>query len=160
MAVPTLLAPAENHASVQMVLVTAENKERQVFRLIGSKTESLFLQRLNPRKISWTQVYRRMHKKGITEEVAKKRSRRTVKRQRDVVGATLEAIRDKRNQKPEVREAARLEALKAAKEKKRAEAAKKKAEKAKVTQVSNRGQQKISKQQARGVQAKASAKSR
>jgi len=73
-----------------------------------------------------------MHKKGITEEVAKKRSRRTVKRQRDVVGATLEAIRDKRNQKPEVREAARLEALKAAKEKKRAEAAKKKAEKAKV----------------------------
>lgn len=51
----------------------------QTFRFSGSKTESLFLQRKNPRKIAWTQVYRRMHKKGITEEVAKKRSRKNVK---------------------------------------------------------------------------------
>lgn len=51
----------------------------QTFRFAGSKSESLFLQRKNPRKIAWTQVYRRMHKKGITEEVAKKRSRKNVK---------------------------------------------------------------------------------
>ena len=53
----------------------------QVFRFIGSKSESLFLQRKNPRKISWTVVYRRMHKKGLAEEVAKKRSRKNVKAQ-------------------------------------------------------------------------------
>lgn len=53
----------------------------QVFRFIGSKSESLFLQRKNPRKISWTVVYRRMHKKGLAEEVAKKRTRKNVKAQ-------------------------------------------------------------------------------
>ncbi|CAJ0922415.1 16134_t:CDS:2 [Entrophospora sp. SA101] len=41
------------------------------YRFTGSKSESLFLQRLNPRKISWTVLYRRMHKKGITEEIDK-----------------------------------------------------------------------------------------
>src|SRR5579859_2065836 len=92
--------------------------DSKVFRFVGSKSESLFLQRKNPRKISWTQVYRRMHKKGITEEVAKKRTRRTVKHQRAIVGATWESIRAKRNQKPEVREAARAQAVREAKEKK------------------------------------------
>jgi large subunit ribosomal protein L24e len=32
---------------------------RQSFRFASSKNESLFLQRKNPRKIAWTQVYRR-----------------------------------------------------------------------------------------------------
>jgi hypothetical protein len=32
---------------------------RQTFRFVNSKSESLFLQRKNPRKIAWTQVYRR-----------------------------------------------------------------------------------------------------
>ncbi|OAX36398.1 hypothetical protein K503DRAFT_772565, partial [Rhizopogon vinicolor AM-OR11-026] len=65
--------------------------DSKVFRFASSKNSSLFLQRKNPRKIAWTQVYRRMHK-GITEEVAKKWSRRTVKHQRDIVGADLATI--------------------------------------------------------------------
>ncbi|RIB13829.1 ribosomal protein L24e [Gigaspora rosea] len=129
-------------------------QDNRIFRFVGSKTESLFLQRLNPRKISWTQVYRRMHKKGITEEIAKKRTRRTVKHQRAVVGASWEVIKAKRNQKPEMREAARAQALREAKEKKKQEQSKRKAEKAKVAQAASRGQPKISKQQARGAQAK------
>ncbi|RKP11208.1 ribosomal protein L24, isoform CRA_c, partial [Thamnocephalis sphaerospora] len=96
------------------------------FRLLNSKVESLFLQRKNPRKIHWTVVFRRMHKKGITEEVAKKRTRRTVKHQRAIVGASIDVIKAKRNQKPEVRAAARTEAIKKAKADK-AEKAKKKA---------------------------------
>ncbi|CAI2175607.1 11872_t:CDS:2, partial [Funneliformis geosporum] len=130
------------------------------YRFVGSKSESLFLQRKNPRKISWTTVYRRMHKKGITEEIAKKRTRRAVKHQRAVVGASWEAIKAKRNQKPEVREAARAEAVRESREKKKAEQAKRKAEKAKLAQVASRGASKISKQQARGAQQKVSAKSR
>ncbi|KAK3812303.1 MAG: hypothetical protein J3Q66DRAFT_378765 [Benniella sp.] len=102
------------------------------FRFVNGKTKSLFLQRKNPRKISWTVLFRRMHKKGISEEVAKKRTRRTVKHQRAVVGASWEAIRAKRNQKPEVRAAARAAALRDGKEKKKADESKKKAEKAKV----------------------------
>ncbi|RIA94466.1 ribosomal protein L24e-domain-containing protein [Glomus cerebriforme] len=134
--------------------------DNRVFRFVGSKSESLFLQRKNPRKISWTQVYRRMHKKGITEEVAKKRTRRTVKHQRAIVGASWEAIRAKRNQKPEVREAARAAAVREAKEKKKADQAKRKAEKAKIAQAASRGQPKISKQQARGSHQKVAGKSR
>ncbi|CAJ0746716.1 8798_t:CDS:2, partial [Entrophospora sp. SA101] len=132
--------------------------DNRTYRFTGSKSESLFLQRLNPRKISWTVLYRRMHKKGITEEVAKKRTRRSVKHQRGVVGASWDAIRAKRNQKPEVREAARQEAIREAKEKKKVEQTKRKTEKAKIDKGS-RGQPKISKQQARGAHQKVAAKS-
>ncbi|KAI1317476.1 60S ribosomal protein L24 [Mortierella claussenii] len=121
------------------------------FRFVNGKAESLFLQRKNPRKISWTVLFRRMHKKGISEEVAKKRTRRTVKHQRAVVGASWEAIRAKRNQKPEVRAAARAAALRDGKEKKKAEDAKKKAEKAKSASSAARGQPKFSKQGAKGA---------
>jgi len=83
------------------------------------------LQRKNPRKIAWTVVYRRVNKKGVTEEVAKKRSRKTVKHQRGIVGADLGSILAKRNQKPEVREATRAAALAAGKDKKKAAETKK-----------------------------------
>lgn len=66
----------------------------------------------NPRKISWTVLYRKKHKKGTQEEVSKKRTRRNVKFQRAIQGASLEAIMAKRNQKPEVREAQRNQAIK------------------------------------------------
>lgn len=67
--------------------------------------------RRNPRQITWTVLYRRKHKKGTTEEVTKKRTRRNVKFQRSVQGATLENILAKRNQKPEVRKAQREQAI-------------------------------------------------
>jgi len=93
--------------------------DSKVFRFASSKNASLFLQRKNPRKIAWTQVYRRMHKKGITEEVAKKRSRRTVKHQRGIVGADLAAIAAKRNQTAAVRSQQRLAAITKAKAEKK-----------------------------------------
>ncbi|KAF9114393.1 60S ribosomal protein L24 [Mortierella sp. AM989] len=125
--------------------------DNRSFRFVNGKAESLFLQRKNPRKISWTVLFRRMHKKGISEEVTKKRTRRTVKHQRAVVGASWEAIRAKRNQKPEVRAAARAAALRDGKEKKKSEDAKKKAEKAKSASSAARGQTKFSKQGAKGA---------
>merc|ERR1711923_327617 len=73
-----------------------------------------------PRKISWTVLYRKKHKKGTQEEISKKRTRRTAKFQRAIQGASLEAIMAKRNMKPEVREAQRDQAIKAAKDKARA----------------------------------------
>jgi len=73
-----------------------------------------------------------MHKKGITEEVAKKRTRRTVKHQRAIVGASLDVIKERRSIRPEARQAARQEAIKLGKEKRKSDEAKKKAEKAKV----------------------------
>ncbi len=41
--------------------------DSKIFRFQNGKTESLFLQRKNPRRIAWTTLYRRQHKKGITE---------------------------------------------------------------------------------------------
>ncbi|CDH57081.1 60s ribosomal protein l24 [Lichtheimia corymbifera JMRC:FSU:9682] len=79
----------------------------RTFRFINGKTESYFLQRLSPRKIRWTQIYRRVNKKGISVEVRAKRTRRTVKHERAVVGASWEEIRAKRTEKPEARAAAR-----------------------------------------------------
>ena len=65
----------------------------------------------NPRRINWTVLYRRKHKKGQTEEVIKKRTRRTTKFHRAITGATLGDIMAKRNQKPEVRKAQREQAI-------------------------------------------------
>lgn len=66
----------------------------------------------NPRKVTWTVLYRRKHKKGIEEEQTRKRTRRTQKFQRAIVGASLTEIMAKRNMKPEVRKAQREQAIK------------------------------------------------
>lgn len=73
-----------------------------------------------------------MHKKGITEEVAKKRSRRTVKHQRGIVGADIATIAAKRNQTAQIRTQQRLAAITKAKEAKKEKEVKKEKEKAKV----------------------------
>ena len=49
--------------------------DQKSFKLINRKSKSQFLQRLNPRKIAWTQLYRRMHKKGTMEESTRKKAR-------------------------------------------------------------------------------------
>jgi len=124
--------------------------DSKIFRFESSKNASLFRQRKNPRKIAWTQVYRRMHKKGITEEVAKKRSRKTVKHQRGIVGADLAAISAKRNQTAAVRQQQRLTAITKAKtEKKDKESKKEKTTKAPRPSVASGP--KVSKQQMKGA---------
>ncbi|KAJ5194437.1 hypothetical protein N7491_001775 [Penicillium cf. griseofulvum] len=134
--------------------------DSKIFRFQRGKSESLFLQRKNPRRIAWTVLFRRQHRKGISEEVAKKRTRRVVKAQRAIVGASLDVIKERRSQRPEAREAARKQAIKDAKEKKAASASAKKAEKAKIA-ASKGGAQRIqSKQGAKGSAPKVAAKSR
>ena len=97
------------------------------------------------------------------QEVAKKRTRRTVKHQRAIVGASLDVIKERRAQRPEARAAARQAAIKEGKEKKTAAESKKKAEKAKSASAAARGQARggiASKQQAKGAPSKVTAKSR
>nr|XP_023663774.1 60S ribosomal protein L24-like [Paramormyrops kingsleyae] len=98
----------------------------KVFQFLNAKCESAFLAKRNPRQINWTVLYRRKHKKGQSEEVTKKRTRRAVKCQRAITGASLAEILAKRNQKPEVRKALREQAIRAAKEAKKAKQATKK----------------------------------
>ena len=98
------------------------------FKFISCKVKSLFTQRLNPRKLAWTQLYRRMHKKGTLEDQSKKKARKVNKAApKAVVGASLEQIKAKKFQKPEVRAAAREAALREVKERAKAKQAQKKA---------------------------------
>jgi large subunit ribosomal protein L24e len=95
------------------------------------------------------------------QEVAKKRTRRTVKSQRAIVGASLDVIKERRTMRPEARAAARTQALKEAKEKKAAVENKKKADKAKSASAQSKGTARIqSKQGAKGAPVKVQAKTR
>mmetsp|Transcript_14261 Transcript_14261/g.33201 ORF Transcript_14261/g.33201 Transcript_14261/m.33201 type:complete len:157 (-) Transcript_14261:240-710(-) len=83
-----------------------------------SKAHSLTIQRKKAAKLVWTQAWRRLHKKGLSETTTKKRTRRANKVQRAVVGASLEDIKKKASEKSSVRTAARESALKELKSKK------------------------------------------
>jgi len=86
----------------------------------SSKAYSLTIQRKKAAKLVWTQAWRRLHKKGLTETTTKKRNRRAGKVQRAVVGASLDDIRKKAAQKSELRASARDAALKELKKRKEA----------------------------------------
>jgi large subunit ribosomal protein L24e len=96
------------------------------------------------------------------QEVAKKRSRRTVKSQRAIVGASLDVIKERRTMRPEARTAARQAAIKEGKEKRAAAQSAKKAEKAKTAAGAAKGQASrlTSKQGAKGAPKKVQATSR
>jgi large subunit ribosomal protein L24e len=91
------------------------------------------------------------------QEQAKSRRRRQIKSQRAVVGASLDVIKERRSMRPEARSAARTQAIKEGKEKRAAAQSAKKAEKAKSAAKTASGQAKgsvVSKQSAKGAQAK------
>jgi len=106
----------------------------KVLIFLNSKCERSHRLKKNPRKVCWTVLYRRKHKKGSqAEETTKRKTRKTVKFQRAIGGTSLAEIMAKKNQKPEVRRAQREQAVKAAKEATRAVKAAKKVEKSKTT---------------------------
>jgi len=130
------------------------------FTFLNGKCEASFLMKRNPRRTNWTQIYRRINRKGAAEEIAKRKSRRTKKFQRGVVGASLDTIRAKRNQKPEVRLAERQAALRVAKDKKKEKQEAKKAEKKKAEAGPKVKQPRGNKAQNIGGKQKPAAKSR
>ena len=88
-----------------------------------SKTKGLYNQRKKAARLVWTQGWRRLHKKIKVEEITKRRSRKTTKFQRAIVGASLDEIKKKRSQKPAERSAQREAALKEVKERAKAQKA-------------------------------------
>merc|ERR1712007_340393 len=84
--------------------------------LINGKSEKKLKAKKNPRKITWTILYRRKHKKGsMTEIESRKRNRRALKAQRGIGGQSWAEIQAKKTVKPEVRKAQRDLAIAAAK---------------------------------------------
>lgn len=83
----------------------------------NSKCEASFHLKRKAAKRPWTVLFRKLHKKGVQEDISRRRARRarTVVT-KPVFGATLEFIKARRTQRPEMRKAARDAALKEAKE--------------------------------------------
>merc|ERR1712203_832528 len=52
-------------------LVKADGKS---YKFLSSRTHKAHMLKRNPRKITWTVLYRRKHKKGLEEDVTKKRT--------------------------------------------------------------------------------------
>ena len=98
------------------------SKDGKIQLFIGSKTRSLFHQRIKPVKLTWTQDWRRLTKKGRAETVKKRRVRKVVRVQKAYVGATLDDIKKKREEKPEVRQAMREQALREIKDRQKKKA--------------------------------------
>merc|ERR1739848_86514 len=100
----------------------------KVIRLLSSKTKQLYHAKKNPRKLRWTILYRRKHKKGISQEASvKRRVRRNMKVIKSVAGLSYNELLAKKQQKPEIRQKQRDQAIRVAKKRKKASEAIKKA---------------------------------
>ncbi|CAM9479528.1 unnamed protein product [Choristocarpus tenellus] len=87
-------------------------RDGQPITLSSAKCKSLLVQRKKPAKLTWTQqAWRRLNKKIKVDEVTRRRARKATKLNRAIVGASLEEIKKKRQQNPEVRSAQREAAL-------------------------------------------------
>ena len=84
----------------------------------SSKARALMQQRKKPSKLVWTQSWRRQHKKGLSETILKKRTRRVNKIQRAVVGASIEEITKRSTQNKAFRDAQQKAAKKEIKDRK------------------------------------------
>ena len=86
-------------------------KDGKVSFFLNAKAKSLFHQKIKPVKLTWTQASRRFNKKIKVEDIQKKRTRKTTRVQKAVVGMSLDEIRRKRTEDTTTRDKA-LEASK------------------------------------------------
>ena len=86
-------------------------RDGKVHFFISSKTRSLFHQRIKPVKLTWTQASRRFNKKTKIVDIQKKRTKRTTRVQKAVVGMSLDDIKRKRAEDTSTRDK-QLEATK------------------------------------------------
>jgi len=79
-------------------------RDGKVHYFIGSKARQLYHQKIKPVKLTWTQASRRFNKKTKIVDIQKKRTKRTTRVQKAVVGLSLEDIKRKRNEDATVRD--------------------------------------------------------
>ena len=86
-------------------------KDGKVYYFISTKVASLFHQRKKAVKLTWTQAWRRFNKKIKVDEISKRRTKKTTRVQKAIVGLSLEEIKRRRAEKPEDKDK-KLEAAK------------------------------------------------
>merc|ERR1739841_420118 len=87
----------------------------KTYFFLNGKCNSLYRQSKNPRKIAWTVLYRRKHKKGLAVDGKKKKARKVAKYQRAVGSVEFSQIAKLRNEKSDFRKLQREQAIVAAK---------------------------------------------
>jgi large subunit ribosomal protein L24e len=81
------------------------SKDGKLHFFITSKVRSLYHQKIKPVKLTWTQAWRRFNKKVKVDEVQRKKTRKTTRFQKAVVGMSLEEIKKRRDEKADDRDA-------------------------------------------------------
>eukprot|EP00771_Trimastix_marina_P004149 gnl/Trimastix_PCT/89.p1 GENE.gnl/Trimastix_PCT/89~~gnl/Trimastix_PCT/89.p1 ORF type:complete len:152 (+),score=14.13 gnl/Trimastix_PCT/89:45-500(+) len=79
--------------------ITYVRADGRQYTFSGSKPKGAFHLGRQSRKTTWTGEFRRIHKKDMTEEVRRRRKRRTVRYTKAIEGITLDMIRTSRAQK-------------------------------------------------------------
>lgn len=92
-----------------------------MINFINQKASRLYFQNKKAARLHWTQAWRRNNKKVRVETVQKRAKKRRVRLQKAVGGMTLDEIKKKRDQKPEIRKQQKEAALKELKDKKKKE---------------------------------------
>lgn len=106
-------------------------KDGKVYYFISKKVASLFHQKKKAVKLTWTQAWRRFNKKIKVDEISKRRTKKTTRVQKAIVGMSLDEIKRRRAEKPEEREKKLEAAKKEVKQRQQKKIDAKKAEKSK-----------------------------
>lgn len=110
-------------------------KDGRLYFFINNKARMMFHQRVKAVKLTWTLAWRRFNKKIRVDELSKKRTRKTVRVQKAVVGMSLDEIKRKKAETRDERDKKHDAALQEVKARKVKEMQAKKAEKAKIAKV-------------------------
>ena len=80
------------------------SKDGKTHYFFSTKARSLFHQKIRPVKLTWTLAWRRFNKKIRVEDVHKRRTRKTTRIQKAVVGMSLDVIKRKKAETREERD--------------------------------------------------------
>merc|ERR1712156_148116 len=116
-------------------------KDGRTHYFISTKARSLFHQKIKPVKLTWTLAWRAYNKKIKVDDIQKKRSRKTTRIQKAVVGMSIEEIRRRKAESREDRDKAADAAAKEIKERKAKQMQQKKAQAAKNQNGGGKAQQ-------------------
>ena len=126
------------------------SKDGRVHYFISTKARSLYHQKIKPVKLTWTYAWRAYNKKIKVDDIQKKRSRKTTRIQKAVVGMSIEEIRRKKAETREDRDKANDAAAKEIKDRKAKALQQKKAERSKQGKAVNKAADKAIKKVAGG----------
>lgn len=110
-------------------------KDGRTHYFISTKARSLFHQKIKPVKLTWNQAWRAFNKKIKVDDIQKRRTKKTTRIQKAIVGMSLDEIKRRKAESREERDKNADQAAKEIKERKKKAVEQKRAQQAKVAKV-------------------------